>query len=131
MLPLPCLQQADDRLALLQHGTRLYLVDTSVISRDLFRQLLLVRWEAPRIMTLAEPLPVKQLMAAALQLEEAAGKWQVSTGRLLLLLLHLLLSLVYLLVDALPVLPVLGLMHLCRFLNYVHATPGNARTLSS
>jgi hypothetical protein len=72
--------QADDKLALLQHGTRLYLVDTSAVSRDLFRQLLLVRWEAPRVMSLAEPLPVKQLMAAALQLEEAAGRWQVCTN---------------------------------------------------
>uniref|UniRef100_A0A383V9C2 DNA mismatch repair protein S5 domain-containing protein n=1 Tax=Tetradesmus obliquus TaxID=3088 RepID=A0A383V9C2_TETOB len=71
---------ADDRLALLQHGTRLYLVDTSAISRDLFRQLLLARWEAPRVMALAEPLPVRQLMAAALQLEEAAGRWQPEPG---------------------------------------------------
>jgi DNA mismatch repair protein MLH1 len=72
-----CPLQADDRLALLQHGTRLYLVDTSAVSRDLFRQLLLLRWEAPRVMSLAQPLPVQQLMAAALQLEEAAGRWQV------------------------------------------------------
>jgi DNA mismatch repair protein MLH1 len=72
-----CIFQADDRLALLQHGTRLYLVDTSAITKDLFRQLLLVRWEAPRVMALAEPLPVKQLMAAALQLEQAASRWQV------------------------------------------------------
>jgi hypothetical protein len=34
----------------------------------------------PRVMSLAEPLPVKQLMAAALQLEEAAGGWQVRVG---------------------------------------------------
>ncbi|WIA11054.1 hypothetical protein OEZ85_011206 [Tetradesmus obliquus] len=71
---------ADDRLALLQHGTRLYLVDTSAISRDLFRQLLLAGWEAPRVMALAVPLPVRQLMAAALQLEEAAGRWQPEPG---------------------------------------------------
>jgi hypothetical protein len=31
-------------------------------------------------MSLAELLPVKQLMAAALQLEEAAGRWQVRVG---------------------------------------------------
>jgi hypothetical protein len=31
-------------------------------------------------MSLAQSLPVRELMAAALQLEEAAGRWQVRAG---------------------------------------------------
>lgn len=73
----PLLAQADDRLVLLQHSTQLYLVDVGALSQDLFYQLLLTRWQSCQVMQLAKPLPVQQLMAAALQLEEAAGRWQV------------------------------------------------------
>jgi DNA mismatch repair ATPase MutL len=72
-----CPTQADDQLALLQHNTQLYLVDVGALTRDLFYQLLLTRWQSCQVMQLAQPLPVQQLMAAALQLEEAAGRWQV------------------------------------------------------
>lgn len=41
----------------------------------------LQRWEQPEVMTLKCPLPVTDLMLAALDLEEAAGQWQVmATG---------------------------------------------------
>jgi hypothetical protein len=69
--------QADHQLALLQHGTRLYLVNMAAISRDLFYQLLLTRWEALPVMQLAQPLHVGTLVELALTLEEAAGRWQV------------------------------------------------------
>lgn len=72
--------QADHQLALLQHGTRLYLVNMAAISRDLFYQLLLTRWEALPVMHLAQPLHVGTLMELALKHEEAAGKWQVGSG---------------------------------------------------
>ncbi|KAF8068255.1 Mlh1 [Scenedesmus sp. PABB004] len=71
---------ADDRLALLQHGTRLYLVDVAAVSEDLFYQLALAHWEAPRVARLAAPLPVARLMDAALTLEQAAGRWQPEPG---------------------------------------------------
>lgn len=69
--------QADHRLALLQHGTKLYLVNMAAISRDVFYQLLLTRWEAVPVMQLAQPLHVGTLMELALRQEEAAGRWQV------------------------------------------------------
>lgn len=69
--------QADHRLALLQHGTKLYLVNMAAISRDVFYQLLLTRWEAMPVMQLAQPLHVGTLMELALRQEEAAGRWQV------------------------------------------------------
>eukprot|EP00775_Hariotina_reticulata_P009980 gene9981-10135_t len=71
---------ADDRLALLQHSTQLYLVDVGALSKDLFYQMLLTRWQSCQVMQLAQPLPVQQLMTAALQLEEAAGRWQAGPG---------------------------------------------------
>jgi len=71
------LLQADYQLALLQHGTRLYLINMAAITRDLFYQLLLTRWEAAQVMQLSEPLQVCALMGLALQQEEAVGKWQV------------------------------------------------------
>lgn len=73
--------QADHQLALLQHGTRLYLVNTAAISRDLFYQLLLTRWEGLAVMQLAQPLHVGTLMGLALEQEEAAGRWQVGIDR--------------------------------------------------
>lgn len=69
--------QADHQLALLQHGTRLYLVNMAAISRDMFYQLLLTRWEGAAAMQLGQPLHVGTLMELALRKEEAAGKWQV------------------------------------------------------
>ena len=69
--------QADHQLALLQHGTQLYLVNMSAVTRDLFYQLLLTRWEGAAVMQLGQPLHVGTLMELALKKEEAAGKWQV------------------------------------------------------
>ena len=72
--------QADEKLALLQHGTRLYLVNMAAVSRDLFYQLLLTRWEGVSLLALAHPLHVGTLMDLALQQEEAAGRWKVCCG---------------------------------------------------
>jgi hypothetical protein len=49
----------------------------AAISRDLFYQLLLTRWEAVPTLQLAQPLHVGTLMELALRQEEAAGRWQV------------------------------------------------------
>lgn len=49
----------------------------AAITRDLFYQLLLTRWEAVHVVQLSEPLHVGALMGLALQQEEAVGKWQV------------------------------------------------------
>lgn len=67
-------------MALLQHGTKLYLVNMAAISRDVFYQLLLTRWEAVPVMQLAQPLHVGTLMELALRQEEAAGRWQVRSS---------------------------------------------------
>ncbi len=43
--------QADGSLALLQHGTRLYLVDVGALSGDMFYQLALRRWSSGGVLT--------------------------------------------------------------------------------
>ncbi len=66
---------ADATRALLQAGTRLYLVDLSTLTYDLFYQQALRRFgRAPRL-ALAPPADVAALARAALDAEAAAGRW--------------------------------------------------------
>ncbi|OPL10230.1 MAG: hypothetical protein AVO34_11655 [Firmicutes bacterium ML8_F2] len=70
---------ADSHRALLQSGTRLYLVDLTTLTRDMFYQQALRRFgQAPRIV-LNPAVPAVQLALVALEVEEAAGQWQDST----------------------------------------------------
>jgi hypothetical protein len=66
--------QADERWALLQHGTKLYLVDACALSRDLAYQQLLRQFEALPRVQLQPPAELAPLLAMALDLEEAAGE---------------------------------------------------------
>jgi hypothetical protein len=70
--------QADERWALLQHGTKLYLVDACGLGRDLVYQQLLRQFEALPRVQLQPPAELAPLLAMALDLEEAAG--QCCTG---------------------------------------------------
>jgi len=68
---------ADATRALLQAGTRLYLTDVSILTRDMFYQQVLRRFGcAPRI-AVSPPLSVKALAVVALEAEEVAGRWKV------------------------------------------------------
>ncbi|KAG2448592.1 hypothetical protein HYH02_006483 [Chlamydomonas schloesseri] len=71
---------ADGSLALLQHGTRLYLADVGALSGDLFYQLALARWEQPLRLALEPPPLVSELVALGLQLLEVQGEWQPEDG---------------------------------------------------
>ncbi|PNW88590.1 hypothetical protein CHLRE_01g036050v5 [Chlamydomonas reinhardtii] len=71
---------ADGSLALLQHGTRLYLVDVGALSADLFYQLALRRWEQPLRLALEPPPLVSELVDLGLQLLEVQGEWQPEDG---------------------------------------------------
>lgn len=74
--------QADAGLALLQHGTRLYLADAAALSADMFYQQALRRFGAFERVTLQPPAPLAALLAMALEVEEAAGRWKVRRLRL-------------------------------------------------
>jgi len=63
--------------ALLQHGTRLYLLACAPLTLDLFEQQLLRRWGRCTAVALGAPLGLEALAVAGLQLEEAAGRWTV------------------------------------------------------
>lgn len=70
---------ADSHRALLQSGTRLYLVDLTTLTRDMFYQQALRRFgQAPRVV-LCPAVPAVQLALVAMEAEEAAGQWQDST----------------------------------------------------
>ncbi|GFR39592.1 hypothetical protein Agub_g52, partial [Astrephomene gubernaculifera] len=71
---------ADGSLALLQHGTRLYLVDVGLLSRDMCYQLALRRWEQPLRLSLDPPPLVSELVALGLELLEVKGEWQPGDG---------------------------------------------------
>lgn len=79
--------QADERWALLQHGTKLYLVDACALSRDLAYQQLLRQFEALPRAQLQPPAELVPLLAMALELEDAAGGavWGCSELQVLLL----------------------------------------------
>ncbi|KAG2444840.1 hypothetical protein HXX76_001581 [Chlamydomonas incerta] len=71
---------ADGSLALLQHGTRLYLVDVGALSCDLYYQLALRRWGQPLRLALEPPPLVSELVELGLQLLEVQGEWQPDDG---------------------------------------------------
>ncbi|GIL50895.1 hypothetical protein Vafri_6861 [Volvox africanus] len=71
---------ADGSLVLLQHGTRLYLMDVGTLSRDMFYQLALRRWEQPLSLSLEPPPLVSELVALGLQLLKIKGEWQPEDG---------------------------------------------------
>lgn len=58
---------ADDRFALLQHGTKLYLVDACVLSRDMFYQQVLRRFEHFEKVHVADSPAILDLALVALQ----------------------------------------------------------------
>ncbi|GBF99950.1 DNA mismatch repair protein [Raphidocelis subcapitata] len=66
--------------ALLQHGTRLYLLAAGPLTADLFEQQLLRRWGCCPAVALAEPLGLREVAEAGLELEAAAGRWQPTDG---------------------------------------------------
>jgi hypothetical protein len=74
-----CWQAVPTQL-LLQHQTKLYLIDLTDTTRDLFYHLALHRWEAHGQLELDPPLPVADLLLAALGEEAAAGRWQVGSA---------------------------------------------------
>ncbi|GLC43233.1 DNA mismatch repair protein [Pleodorina starrii] len=71
---------ADGSLALLQHGTRLYLVDVGGLSRDMFYQLALRRWDQPLCLALEPPPLVSELVGLGLQLLQVKGEWRPEDG---------------------------------------------------
>jgi DNA mismatch repair protein MLH1 len=67
---------ADSCRALLQAGTRLYLVDLQPITADMFYQQSLRRFgQAPRVI-ITPPVSVASLALVALEAEEIAGRWE-------------------------------------------------------
>ena len=66
---------ADPRRALIQSGTRLYLMDLSQLSSDLFYQRVLKNLGQLPKLFLEPPLPVRELALTALEIEELAGNW--------------------------------------------------------
>lgn len=69
---------ADSHRALIQSGTRLYLIDLSNLTRDMFYQQALRRFgQAPRV-ALCPAMPAADLALVALEAEEIAGRWEDS-----------------------------------------------------
>ncbi|PRW20651.1 DNA mismatch repair Mlh1 isoform X1 [Chlorella sorokiniana] len=64
--------------ALVQYGTRLYLLDLQALTADMFYQQALRRFGGFRRIRLQPPLPVESLALAALEAQEAMGRWQDS-----------------------------------------------------
>ncbi|KAI7838887.1 hypothetical protein COHA_007352 [Chlorella ohadii] len=64
--------------ALVQFGTRLYLLDLQALTADMFYQQALRRFGTFRRIRLQPPLPVESLALAALEAQEALGRWQDS-----------------------------------------------------
>ncbi|GAB4813902.1 hypothetical protein N2152v2_000948 [Parachlorella kessleri] len=71
---------ADDELALVQHGTRLYLLNIQALSHDMFYQQALRRVGHCRRIRLAPALSIAELALTELEALEAAGKWQSYLG---------------------------------------------------
>eukprot|EP00798_Chlamydomonas_sp_ICE-L_P032309 gene32310-16879_t len=69
---------ADHTMALLQHQTKLYMVDAHELSKDLFYQQALRNFEHFDSLSLSTPVQVEELAMMALDLEEAAGRWEPS-----------------------------------------------------
>ncbi|CAG9465542.1 unnamed protein product [Pedinophyceae sp. YPF-701] len=62
-------------LALLQHKTKLLLVDMAALTKDMFYQQVLRRWEHFGRIRLREPANIEEAVHMALEYEEAAGRW--------------------------------------------------------
>ena len=71
---------ATGALALLQHGTKLYLASVPRLSRELFRQQALLRFGAVPVLALAPPAPLLPLLLDALDAAEAEGRWAPGDG---------------------------------------------------
>lgn len=67
---------ADQRYALIQHGTRLYLADLQTLSQDMFYQQALRRVGHCRRIRLEPPPSVADLAVAEMDALQAAGRWQ-------------------------------------------------------
>ncbi|XP_064613647.1 LOW QUALITY PROTEIN: DNA mismatch repair protein Mlh1-like [Liolophura sinensis] len=65
-------------LALVQHGTKLHLVNTSVLSKELFYQIMMYDFGNFGILRLSEPAPIYELSMLALDCEESG--WVETDG---------------------------------------------------
>lgn len=63
--------------ALLQHGTRLYLVTYTTLLKDLFYQLALLRFQQTKCVAVEPPMPVGELVVQGLEAGQKLGTWQV------------------------------------------------------
>lgn len=71
---------ADDILALIQHNTRLYLLNILSISKELMRQQVLRRFAHYQAMRLSNGAPLKEMLLMALDDEEKSGRLHSSNG---------------------------------------------------
>jgi DNA mismatch repair protein MLH1 len=69
---------ADSKRALLQYGTRLYLIDVYTLSKDMFYQQALKRLGAGRKIKILPGLSLQALAMTALEAEEVTGRWKES-----------------------------------------------------
>lgn len=71
---------ADGELALLQHRTKLYIVNIPIVSAELFRQLALQRFGRLRPIRVDPPAPLADMLLLALEEEERRGRWGAEDG---------------------------------------------------
>lgn len=71
---------ADGSLALVQHQTKLYLLDTETLSRDMMYQQVLRRFEHFNKIQFSIPAPLKELLLLGLDEEEEKGNWSTEDG---------------------------------------------------
>lgn len=71
---------ADETLALLQHGTRLYLLNVAALSRDMFYQQALRRFDNMSSIKINGAAKIADLAMLAVELEEDAGTWREMDG---------------------------------------------------
>ncbi|KAK3765990.1 hypothetical protein RRG08_002233 [Elysia crispata] len=64
--------------ALIQHSTRLYLANTTTLSKEMFYQLLLQEFGNFGVLRLSEPAPIKELVMLAL--DSSASGWTPADG---------------------------------------------------
>eukprot|EP00963_Diacronema_lutheri_P000586 scaffold31_cov334-Pavlova_lutheri.AAC.54 len=71
---------ADGSLALVQHQTKLYLLDMETLSRDMMYQQVLRRFEHFNQIRFSIPAPLKELLLLGLDEEEEEGNWSPEDG---------------------------------------------------
>eukprot|EP00850_Spirogloea_muscicola_P020491 SM000217S06873 [mRNA] locus=s217:172151:179282:- [translate_table: standard] len=71
---------ADDDFALIQHKTKLYLVNVVTLSKELFYQQVIRRFSHFNAIKLSSPAPLLELLLMALDDEEHLGNWQENDG---------------------------------------------------